>query len=151
MLDNSNVRQVCRTLVVNAIQCRSITSVEHTSSINESRVNNQKAIEKAGCTHTGADRSRVVQENGRRVREENLVPLLGEMWSGTGIGTRTGTGTGTGTGTSTSTGMGLGTGARGCVAVAQSAHEDTLSRAALALGCGGASQFNRFDIRLELS
>ncbi|KYQ50841.1 hypothetical protein ALC60_09980 [Trachymyrmex zeteki] len=33
----------------------------------------------------------------------------------------------------------------------QSAHEDTLSRAALALGCGGASQFNRFDIRLELS
>lgn len=88
-----------------------------------------------------------MQENGRRVREENLVPLLGEMWSGTGIGTRTGTGTGT----STSTGMGLGTGARGCVAVAQSAHEDTLSRAALALGCGGASQFNRFDIRLELS
>lgn len=149
MLDNSNVRQVCRTLVVNVIQRRSITSVEHTSSINESRVNNQKAIEKAGCTHTGADRSRVVQENGRRVREENLVPLLGEMWSGTGIGTRTETGTGTGT--STSTGMGLGTGARGCVAVAQSAHEDTLSRAALALGCGGASQFNRFDIRLELS
>lgn len=29
-------------------------------------------------------------------------------------------------------------------------HTGTHSRAALASGCGGASQFNRFDIRLEL-
>ena len=41
-----------------------------------------------------------------------------------------------------------GRGARGCVVVARTRGQS--SRAALASGCGGASQFNRFDIRLEL-
>lgn len=129
-MSTASARQVSH-LRFNVVRLRALS----TGSINESRViNNEKAVEKAVQMGRAGER-----------RGEFSPSLLGEMRSSMGIET------GAGAGTGTSTGMGLGTGARGCVAVAQSAHEDTLSRAALALGCGGASQFNRFDIRLELS